>query len=109
MKSLENKRTVTREYLSGAIKNATGITLKRSSDIVSQILDTMTYAIKDGRIIKIRMFGTFSTKIKNPRIGRNPKTMEESVISKRIVVKLKAAPTLRKMINQNINMISNDA
>lgn len=52
-------------------------------------LDTLLHAIEDalanGRRIEIRGFGTFSTRIRPPRIARNPKSGKAvSVPAKRV-------------------------
>ena len=96
------KNTVTRESLARAIKRETGITVNKASTVVDQIIDTIINAIRNDQIVKIRLFGTFTTKNKNARIGRNPKTMIEAEIPARKVVKFKVAPTLKKRINSNI-------
>ncbi len=96
------KNTVTRETLARAIKRETGITVNKASTMVDQAIEIMAEAIKVDKTIKIRLFGTFSTKSKNARIGRNPKTMIEATIPARKVVKFKVAPTLKKRINGNI-------
>jgi integration host factor subunit alpha len=49
--------------------------------------------------VKITSFGTFKKSIKNKRIGRNPKTKKEFIITARAVVKFKASEQLKKRIN----------
>ena len=51
--------------------------------------------------VKIAKFGTFILKKKNERIGRNPKTKEEKIISERNVILFKPSKELKKFINQN--------
>jgi len=65
-------------------------------DIFSIILDEITYKKK----IKISKFGTFILRHKNSRLGRNPKTLEKSVISKRNVILFKPSKELKKFINE---------
>jgi integration host factor subunit alpha len=100
------QNTVTRESIARAIKRDTGVAINQAGDIVDQVLDIFTTAICNGESLKIRLFGSFSIKKKNARIGRNPKTMEEAKIPARVIVKFKVAPTLKKRINSNINMIT---
>ena len=54
--------------------------------------------IKEGKI-KISKFGTFSLRLKKSRIGRNPKTKEKKIISKRNVVLFKPSKDFKKYIN----------
>ena len=50
--------------------------------------------------IKISSFGTFEVINKKKRIGRNPKTKVEALISARKVVKFKASQHLKKKLNK---------
>ena len=59
--------------------------------------------LKKDKMIKISKFGTFSVRIKRNRIGRNPKTKEEKIISKRNVVLFKPSKEFKELINLNIN------
>lgn len=99
------KNTVTRETLARAIKRETGLAINRASHLVDQFLDTLVDAVCKNRPIKIRLFGTFVTRLKKARIGRNPKTLEQAQIPARKIVKFKVAPTLKKRINSNIHLI----
>ena len=49
--------------------------------------------------LKIASFGTFSTKKTPQRIGRNPKTKQEFIISERSKLKFSASNKLRNLIN----------
>ena len=49
--------------------------------------------------LKIASFGTFSTKKTPERIGRNPKTKQEFIISERSKLKFTASNKLRNLIN----------
>lgn len=100
------KSTLTREHLARAIKRDTGLPINRSLDIVDQVFDSLVGELADNGTAKLRLFGTFSTKRKNARVGRNPKSLVEAIIPERIVVKFKVAPTLKKRINNNIHLIS---
>jgi integration host factor subunit alpha len=51
------------------------------------------------RIVKISNFGTFYTKNTPQRLGRNPKTKEEFVISKRSKLFFKPSNKIRSVIN----------
>jgi integration host factor subunit alpha len=51
------------------------------------------------RVVKISNFGTFYTKSTPQRLGRNPKTKEEFVISKRSKLFFKPSNKIRSIIN----------
>ena len=73
---------------------------------VTSILDfgcgkgTPLDSLKSDKKVKISLFGTFSKKNKNSRVGRNPKTKEEKIISSRNVVSFKPSKFLIKKINR---------
>lgn len=99
------KNTITREYLARAIKRHTGLNINKASVIIDQIIASLTKHICDNKNVKIRLFGSFSTKHKNARVGRNPKNMQEVEILERTIPRFKIAPTLKKRINDNIDSI----
>jgi len=51
------------------------------------------------KIVKISNFGTFYTKNTPQRLGRNPKTKEEFIISKRSKLFFKPSNKIRSIIN----------
>ena len=57
--------------------------------------------MKEKKEVKIVNFGIFKVKNKNARIGRNPKTKVEVMISERNVVKFKASEFLINAVNSN--------
>lgn len=99
------RNTITREHLARSLRRYTSLNINKASEIVDSIIDLMIQAIKDDKQVKIRLFGSFSTRQKRERVGRNPKTMIETAISARKVLKFKVAPTLKKKINDNIETI----
>ena len=50
--------------------------------------------------VKISNFGTFILRYKKSRLGRNPKTLEKSIISERNVILFKSSKELKKYINE---------
>ena len=63
-------------------------------DVVQIILN-----LKQEKIVKLSNFGTFILRVKNPRIGRNPKTREKKEISQRNVVLFKPSKEFKSFIN----------
>ena len=49
--------------------------------------------------LKLSKFGTFSIRSKKKRIGRNPKTKEQTTISNRDVVLFKASNEFKDLVN----------
>ena len=78
------------------------------SKLVSEsLIDEFFYLIlsnlKKEKIVKLSNFGTFILRVKNPRIGRNPKTKEKKEISKRNVVLFKPSKEFKIFINLKNN------
>ena len=66
------------------------------------LLDVISSQLKSHKDVKIVNFGIFRVKNKKSRIGRNPKTKEEVIISERNVVTFKPSHFLINLINSNI-------
>ena len=57
---------------------------------VKTILDAMSSALARGHRIEIRGFGSFSINRRPPRVGRNPRSGEQVIISEKLVPALQA-------------------
>jgi integration host factor subunit alpha len=60
----------------------------------------MKDALSVGEHLKLSGFGTFSVKHKKPRIGRNPRSGEEMMISARRVLSFKPSQILKRAVNK---------
>ena len=67
--------------------------------IIDTLFDTVAKALKDGDRVELRGFGTFSTKLRNARIGRNPKTGEPVAIPKKNMTFFKMGKSMKERIN----------
>ena len=65
--------------------------------IFSEILD----ALKNGRNVEIRGFGTYKITKRKARIGRNPKNSEKVQIPEKKAIKWKMSKILFKRLNKN--------
>ena len=74
------------------------ISKDNSKEIFRSFLNLVASKSKS-RIVKISNFGTFYTKNTPQRLGRNPKTKEEFVISKRSKLFFKPSNKIRSIIN----------
>lgn len=91
-------KTVTRADLSEAVYKKVGLTRTESAELVDQILDEISAAFVRGEDVKLSGFATFSVRAKTERIGRNPKTGEEKIISPRTVLSFKASHVLKATV-----------
>ena len=69
-----------------------------SKEFFTNFLNIVTLKSKS-KIVKISNFGTFYTKNTPQRLGRNPKTKEEFIISKRSKLFFKPSNKIRSVIN----------
>ena len=94
-------KTVTRMDLSEAIFREVGLSRNESSDLVESVLEQISDALVRGEQVKISSFGTFSSRKKNERLGRNPKTGEEVPITPRRVITFRPSHLMKqKVANQ---------
>ena len=68
-------------------------------DSVSLILESLTKALSNGDRVELRGFGTFSTRQRNKRISRNPKTGKSISIQEKFHPYFRASKDLKKIIN----------
>ncbi len=80
------------------ISSNIGLSKAESSLLVNSFINIIKTKSKKSSL-KIASFGTFSTKKTPERIGRNPKTKQEFIISERSKLKFSASNKLRNLIN----------
>ena len=80
---------------------ALGDLTRRDSDVVVEtIFDAMVDALREDDKIEIRGFGSFRTRQRKPRIGRNPKTGDRVEVPAKRVPFFKPSKDLRDAVNQ---------
>jgi integration host factor subunit beta len=67
--------------------------------IVSTIFEEITDALARGDRVELRGFGAFSTKRRDPRTGRNPRTGSAVEVSAKAVPFFKPGKELRERVN----------
>ncbi len=77
-----------------------GYSKKVSETLLEEFFNILLNSLIHKKIVKISKFGTFFLKEKKQRIGRNPKTKKEAVITARNVISFKASKELKKFINE---------
>ena len=70
-----------------------------SENIVNDIFKIIIENLTNNDCLKISKFGTFSLRTKKSRIGRNPLTKENKVISSRNVILFKPSKEFKNYIN----------
>ena len=90
---------LTKKEITNSLYMQIGFSKKISEELLDDILKIILDNLKKYKKIKISNFGTFSLRSKRSRLGRNPKTKEEKIISERNVVLFKPSKDLKKYIN----------
>ena len=72
---------------------------------VKTILDAMASALARGHRIEIRGFGSFSINRRPPRVGRNPRSGEQVVISEKLVPHFKPGKALREAVDSRVGAL----
>jgi integration host factor subunit alpha len=92
--------TTTKADIAEAVYDTVGGFSKReSADLVDATFDLLKETLATGEKVKISGFGNFVVRYKKPRVGRNPLTGEEILISARHVATFKASPVLKVHVN----------
>lgn len=96
----ENKKNIIRIDLAEKVHKEIGLPVTEASSIVDIVFDKITESLVKKEEAKIKNFGTFKINHKKPRIGRNPKTKEEKVISERDVTTFHPSKNLKHKLNK---------
>ena len=85
------------ELINAAAESA-GLTKKDTERVINAAIDAVTAALVKGERIQISGFGTFETKDREARIGRNPHTKETIEIPATRVPAFKASKALKDIV-----------
>ncbi len=99
-KKTEEKKNVTRKELALAVNEQLGLSQREAADIVDGIFATMKGTLVSGESLKLVQFGTLTVRDKAPRRGRNPRTGESMMITKRKMVSFRPSKRVRALLNQ---------
>ena len=91
---------MTRADLTEEVYQAIGMPLKECDVIVCAILDGIVRALRSGDKVEIRGFGSFHTRQRRARIGRNPKTGARVEVPPKRIPFFKASKELRQLIDK---------
>ncbi len=94
---------LTKKDLTNSIYMQIGFSKLVSESLIDEFFYLILLNLKKEKIVKLSNFGTFILRVKNPRIGRNPKTREKKEISKRNVVLFKPSKEFKIFINLKNN------
>ncbi|MBC7520887.1 MAG: integration host factor subunit beta [Sandarakinorhabdus sp.] len=77
------------------------LTVRDVERIVGTIFDEITNALAAGRRVELRGFGAFSTRAREARTGRNPRTGTSVKVEAKRVPYFKPGKELRERLNED--------
>ena len=95
------RKTLTRQDISEALYRDVGLSKHESALMLETVLEHISNALTDGEIVKLSSFGTFTSRQKRERIGRNPKTGVTATINARRVISFKPSKLMNARINES--------
>ena len=97
------RNNLTKKDLVNLVYMQIGFSKQIAENLIDDFFLTLVENLVKEKKLKISKFGTFSIRSKNQRIGRNPKTKEEKVISERSVVLFKPSKEFKEFVNVKEN------
>jgi len=90
---------MTKADLIEEVSKVVDMTRKDSEVIVEAIFDSVVRSLRQGDKIEIRGFGSFRTRQRQPRVGRNPKTGARVDVPAKRIPFFKPSKELKDIVN----------
>lgn len=87
------------------IASGTGLTKVETEAVVDGFIQTVIEALKEGKNIEIRGFGSFKTKKRRGRMARNPRTGAQVQVDEHFVPFFKVSKDLKSLVNENLKKV----
>jgi integration host factor subunit beta len=100
-KSEPKPHTLTKADLVEQVIHVTELPRKESEEAVEIVFESITQALQKSDKIEIRGFGSFRTRDRRGRIGRNPKTGERVEVPPKKIPHFKPSKELKDFVNQD--------
>lgn len=97
--TIEEGDGMTKADLIDEVSRLAELTRKDSEVIVETIFDSVVRSLRAGDKIEIRGFGSFRTRQRKPRVGRNPKTGERVEVPAKKIPFFKPSKELKDLVN----------
>ena len=91
--------TLTKAGLVDSLFLEIGLNKKEAKELVDLFFDSLVDSLANCHTVKLSGIGNFDIKDKHARPGRNPKTMEDTMIIPRRVVTFRAGQKLRSLLD----------
>jgi len=86
------------ELITRIAENA-DLSIEQATEVMNTLLYTIGDSLRDGNKVYLFGFGTFTSKERKSRAGRNPQTGEQIIIPSKNVVKFKPGKELEEILN----------
>ena len=96
------KRRMTKADLIDEVSQLAELTRKDSEVIVETIFYSIVRSLRVGDKIEIRGFGSFRTRQRKPRVGRNPKTGDRVEVPAKKIPFFKPSKELKDLVNSGV-------
>ena len=93
------RQNLTKKEIINSIYTQLGFSKKLIENLLEDIFEVLLDSLKQKNKVKISNFGTFILRHKKSRVGRNPKTKKETLISERNVILFKPSKYLKRKVN----------
>jgi len=94
---------MTKADLIDEVARVVEMTRKDSEVIVETIFDSVVRSLHQDEKIEIRGFGSFRTRQRQPRVGRNPKTGSRVNVPAKRIPYFKPSKELKDLVNDGIS------
>src|SRR5947199_9754979 len=91
---------MTKADLIEEVSRVAELTRKDSEVVVETIFDSVVRSLRAGDKIEIRSFGSFRTRQRKSRVGRNPKTGARVEVPAKKIPFFKPSKELKDLVNQ---------
>ena len=96
-----DRKTLTRQDISETLYRQIGLSKHDSAAMLEFVLKQISNALINGESVKLSSFGTFYTRQKRERVGRNPKTGVIATINARRVISFKPSKLMKERTNKS--------
>jgi integration host factor subunit alpha len=94
------KTTLTRVNIVDALVREAGLPRQQATDFLTSTLEMVILALVEEDLVKISSFGSFNVRKKAKRIGRNPRTKKEAIITSRRVLSFKPSQHVKAKLQR---------
>jgi DNA-binding protein HU-beta len=94
--------TMTKADIVEKVSAGTGLTKLETEAIIEGFLNTVIQALREGKRIEIRGFGSYRVKKKNARYARNPRTGEKVYVEEHYVPAFKFSKDFKAAVDRGL-------